>query len=188
MIELIPSLAEVARVASLNPDQLAVAFEASNRKQIRVLDKHAVRVSDGKKIASWAVPSLAQLFRGNQMPPPDMDHYPPEYAPHFLFIENQVLTICDAMGDRIDQEMEDIYTALRRRPDGRSLGVLHDLLWQIAAVLLGCHPLSEAEFEALMGALVRSTRKWGLRPVSRNYIAYLRKTFGEVHSSSVRRQ
>ena len=36
--------------------------------------------------------------------------------------------------------------------------------------------LSGAEFEALVGALERSARKWALRPVSRNYVAYLHKT------------
>jgi hypothetical protein len=81
------------------------------------------------------------------------------------------------MGDRTDQEMEEIYSALRRRPDGRSLNVVHDLLWQVAALLLGTHALSEREFEAMMGALLSSTRKWGLRPISRNYAAYLRQTF-----------
>ncbi len=114
-----------------------------------------------------------------------MDHYPPEYAPHFFFIENQLLTVCDAMGDRTDQEMEEIYSALRRRPDGRSLGVLHDLVWQIAALLLGRCPLSEAEFEGLLGALVRSTRRWAQRPISRNYVTYLRKTFEKDHEVSV---
>jgi hypothetical protein len=183
-LELVPSLAEVVRAAGLNPKKLAVAFEADGQKHVRVVDKHTVPVSDGQKIVPWAVPALSELFRGNRTPPADMDHYPPEYTPYFFFIENQVLTICEAMGDRADQEMEEVYSALRRRPDGRSVGVLHDLLWQVMALLLGKHPLSEAEFEALLGALVRSTRKWGLRPISRNYATFLRKTFSEVHSSS----
>ena len=72
------------------------------------------------------------------------------------------------------------YSMLRRRPDGRSLGAVHDFLWQVTALLLGTQILSAAEFEALIGALVRSTRKWGLRPVSRNYVAYLHQTFGEL--------
>jgi hypothetical protein len=76
--------------------------------------------------------------------------------------------------------MEEIYSMLRRRPDGRSLGAVHDFLWQVAALLLGIHVLSAAEFETLIGALGRSTRKWGLRPVSRNYVAYLHKTFQEA--------
>jgi hypothetical protein len=67
---------------------------------------------------------------------------------------------------------------LRRRPDGRSLNRIHDLVWQVSALLLASHILSEAEFEALIGALVRSTRKWGLRPVSRNYAAFLQGRLG----------
>jgi hypothetical protein len=74
--------------------------------------------------------------------------------------------------------MEEIYAALRRRPNGRSLGVPHDFLWQVEVLLLGCYPMSQAEFEALVGALLRSTRKWGLRPISRFYLGYLRKTIG----------
>jgi hypothetical protein len=50
-------------------------------------------------------------------------------------------------------------------------------MWQVAALLLGSHAVSAAEYNALLGALVRSTRKWGRQPVSRNYVAYLRKTF-----------
>ena len=102
-----------------------------------------------------------------------------------LSVSAVVLTLCDAMGDRTDQEMEEVYSALRRRPDGRSLGLAHDFLWQISALLLGRYRLSQTEFEALIGALVRSTRKWSERPVSRNYIDYLRQTFGQAHSSSI---
>jgi len=169
--------------AGLNPGRLSVPFESDGRKHVRIPDKHAVPVTDGHKLIAWAAPSLRELFRGNRQPPPDIDHYPLEYSQHFFFIENHVLTLCDAMGDRTDQELEEIYSALRRRPDGRSLSTVHDCLWQVTALLLGSHELSEGEFEALMAALVRSTRKWGIRPVSRNYIAFLRETFGAFHSS-----
>jgi hypothetical protein len=126
----------------------------------------------------WQVPALSDLFRGSRTPPPDMDHYPEEYTPHFFFIENHVLTVCEAKGDRTDQELEEIYAMLRRRPDGRSLGAVHDFLWQVSALLLGTQVLSAAEFEALVGTLEHSARKWALRPVSRFYVAYLHQTFG----------
>ena len=130
-----------------------------------------------RRSSTWEVPALAGLFRGNGIPPNDIEHYPPDYFPHFFFIEKHFLTLCDACKDRTDQEMEDIYSALRRRPDGRSLGAVHDFMWQVAALLLGSHAVSAAEYNALLGALVRSTRKWALRPVSRNYVAYLRRHF-----------
>jgi len=178
MNDLVPTLRAVVEAAGLNPDKLSVALEADDHRNIRVLNKHSVPVTDGDKMAVLLVPALTGLFRGSRTPPPDMDHYPEEYTPHFFFIEKHVLAVCEAKGDRTDQEMEEIYSMLRRRPDGRSLGVVHDFLWQVAALLLGTQVLSAAEFEALVGALEHSTRKWALRPVSRFYVAYLHQTFG----------
>ena len=177
MIDLFPTLRVLVESEGLNPDKLSVALEADAQGNIRVQDKHSVPVIGGQKMVRWQVPTLAELFRGSKTPPADMDHYPPEYTPHFFFIEKHVLTVCAAKGDRTDQEMEEIYSMLRRRPDGRSLGAVHDFLWQAVALLLGTQVLSGAEFEALCGALERSTRRWALRPVSRFYVAYLHNTF-----------
>jgi hypothetical protein len=72
--------------------------------------------------------------------------------------------------------MEPIFSALRRRPDGKNhLGPTHDYLWQAAALTLGSHVLSQAEFQAILGRLERSVRSWAQRPISRNYVQYLRK-------------
>lgn len=185
---LVPSLDEVVRLADLKPGHLTVAVETDGQRRVHLPDRHVISIYDGHKRASWTVPSLQELFRGDRQPPPDMDHYPEAYTEQFFFIETQVLTLCSAMGDRTDQEMEEVFSALRRRPDGRSLSVVHDFVWQLAALLLGTRVMSQSEFEALIGALLQSTRKWGLRPISRNYVAYLRQTFGDAHSSSVRSQ
>ena len=180
MVDLFPTLRSVVESEGLKPDKLNVGLATDDRGNIGVKDRHLIPVFDGEKIAPWHVPTLAELFRGSQKPPPDMDHYPEEYAPHFFFIESHVLTLCAAKSDRTDQEMEEIYTMFRRRPDGRSLGAVHDFLWQVAALLLGIQVLSGAEFEALFGALERSTRKWALRPVSRFYVAYLHQSFDQA--------
>ena len=180
MVDLFPTLRTLVESEGLNPDKLHVGLETVDRGNIRVQDRHSVPVIDGEHVALWHVPTLAELFRGSQKPPPDMDHYPEDYTPHFFFIESHVLTLCAAKGDRTDQEMEEIYSMFRRRPDGRSLGAVHDFLWQVAALLLGTQVLSGAEFEAMFGALERSTRKWALRPVSRFYVAYLHQTLGDA--------
>ena len=177
-LELTPSLRPLVEAAGLDLKNLSVALEADGQGHIRVCDRHYVPVTDGKKVVSWPVKSLRELVRGQRLPPDDIEHYPPEYVMHFFFIENHLLTLCDAEGDRTDQEMEEIYSTLRRKPDGRSLGPNHDFLWQVAALLLARHPFSQPEYEAFLGALVRSTRKWSLRPVSRNYVDYLRQTIG----------
>jgi len=180
MNNLFPTLRSLVESEGLDAERLSVALEADNRGNIRVQDKHSVPIYDGKKMAHWQAPALGELFRGSRRPPPEMDHYPQEYCPQFYIIENHVLTVCAAKGDRTDQEMEEIYSMLRRRPDGRSLGAVHDFLWQVAALLLGTQVLSGPEFEALLGALERSTRKWGLRPISRNYVAYLHRMVEEA--------
>ena len=45
--------------------------------------------------------------------------------------------------------MEEIYSILRRRPDGKSLGFVHDCMWQAAALMLATRPLSQGEFEVI---------------------------------------
>jgi len=177
MNDLVPALRQIVQADGLNPDRLIVALEADNQRHIRVLDKHSIPIHDGTKMTRWPVQALNDLFRGKRTPPPDMDHYPEEYTPCFFFIENHVLTVCETIGDRSDQEMEEIYCMLRRRPDGRSLGPVHDFIWQVSALLLGTRVLSAAEFEALITALERSTRRWALRPISRFCVAYLHQTF-----------
>ena len=176
-VELAPSLGATVKDSRLNPNSLTVALPSERPGQVGAGDRHSILVFDGKNFALWPVPSLRDLFRGDQQPPADMDHYPKEYCPCFYFLEKHFLTYCAGFGDRTDQEMEETYSALRRRPDGRSLGKAHDFMWQVAALLLGTSVLSETEFDALLGALVRSTRKWAQRPVSRNYAVYLRNTF-----------
>jgi hypothetical protein len=176
-VDFASSLSAIVNDARLNPDNLTVALKSARPGHVEIGDRHSILVFDGNNIATWPVPSLRDLFRGDRQPPPDMDHYPTEYCPSFYFIEKHFLRLCAGIGDRTDQEMEEIYSTLRRRPDGRSLGSTHDFMWQVAALLLGRSILSEAEFDALLGALVRSTRKWSQRPVSRNYAAYLRNTF-----------
>ncbi len=179
-LDLIPSLHDLIATEGLDSSRLSVAIEASDDRRIRVRDRHSIPVTDKKKLAFWPVAALRELFRGNATPPADIAHYPPEYCGHFFFIESHVLSVCDVIGDRTDQEMEEIYRALRRRPEGRSLGPMHDFVWQVAALALGTRAWSSAEFEAVIGTLERSARTLALRPVSRNYLGYLRSNFNRI--------
>ena len=172
--ELVPSLREVVDQAGLDAQKLTVALVSDEQGRDLMRDRQEIHLFDGTKAAVWTVASLAELFRGHQSPPADMDHYPPAYCPYFYFIEKHLLTLGDSQGDRSDQEMEEIYSALRRRPGRKSLGPTHDFFWQVCALMLGQYVLSQAEFEAIVGTLEHSARKWALRPISRNYLHYLR--------------
>ena len=147
----------------MDPQKLSVALEVNNQKHIRLPDKHKISLWDGQKMGSWSVASPANYFAGTNRLPLIWTTTPSE---HFLFIETQLLTLCDGIGDRPAQELQEIYSSLRRRPDGRSVSVVHDFLWRVVALLLGSCLLSEAEFEALTGALVQSTRTWSVAPIS----------------------
>ena len=180
-LNLVPTLREAATAQGLKLDKLSVAAPAHAEKdEWAGQDRRVIFVSDAERAVEWRVNSLSELFRGEGQPPRKLDRFPPEYVPLFFFIERQIITFCDGFGDKSDQEFDEIYATLRRRPEGRSLGPIHDFLWQVAAVLLATRVVSRAEFEGVFGALAISAGRWATRPVSRNYIAYLRKTVGSI--------
>jgi len=143
------------------------------------MERRSISLSDGKEFWFWETDSLRALFRGNKYPPV-LGDYPEAYNDAFILLDMHVLEISKFFGDRRDAEMKGVYSALRRRPDGRSLGFVHDYMWQAAALVLGTRPLSQAEFEAIMARLERSCRTFELGPTSRNYVASLRMTLGHA--------
>ena len=140
------------------------------------LDRRLIPLVVGDNVCNWEVDSLRALFRGDRKPP-TLGDYPEEYDAEFLILEMHVLQISDVFGDRRDDEMREIYSLLRRRPDGKSIGFVHNYMWQAAAILLGTRPLSQAEFEAILGHLERSCRTFSMGPGTRNYLNALRSVF-----------
>ncbi len=138
--------------------------------------RNSVYLTDGKDFCFWETESLQALFRGDKQPP-ELGAYPVAYNDSFALLDLHVLEISNLFGDRRDAEMKEIYSALRRRPDGRSLGFVHDYMWQAAALVLGTRPLSQAEFDAIMARLERSCRTFERGSSSRNYVMALRTTF-----------
>ena len=174
VVELHPSLEEVVNAGGLNRTKLSVALRVQNDRP-DLSAREEVSIYDGTKGAIWKVPSLGALFRGDKPAPSMPNEPPPAYMPLFFFIELHVLTFCEGLGDKTDGEFEEVYSNLRRRPDGKSLSELHFFLWQVAVCLVGKRPVSAAEFEAIFGRLERSARTFGMGPVSRNYIGALRQ-------------
>ncbi len=140
-------------------------------------DRRSLCFTDGKSVCTWQADSLRALFRGNNQPPV-LGDYPEAYNDSFVLLDMHALEISKVFGDRRDAEMREIFSALRRRPDGKSMGFVHDYMWQAAAFVLATRPLSQAEFEAILARLERSCRTFEMGPSSRNYIVTLRTTFG----------
>jgi hypothetical protein len=178
--ECAPSLREAVKAGHLDFAKLSVPIEVDEQGRSKVTDRSLILLTDRTNYGSWEVRSLRELFRGTAAPPASMQTPPPEYDRYFAFIEMHVLQYSDNFGDKTDGEFEEIFSNLRRRPDGRSLGPLHDYLWQVLAVLLGGCVLSEAQYEAIVGRLALSASHFKLGPSSRFYTESLRCLFERV--------
>ena len=173
--DLLPQLRELATAAGLDVPSLTVALRCDDPTRLHIDDRHRIILVDKKdRPCEWRVPCLSELFRGNKTPP-RLEQYPPEYTPVFYFTEHHMLTADSATGGKLrDREMEEIYRSIRRRPDGRSLGPVHDFLWQVAATVLALRPLSQAEHEEIFGRLARSCSNFAFGATSRNYFTQVR--------------
>ena len=176
--QFVPSLAEVVRGAGLNGRKLSAACPTPDLSSPGAFPpRDQVVVEDGKSSSIWQAPELRTLFRGSQLPPPDVHKFPPSYIPVYFFIEKHVLTLSRAFGAKTDGEFEEWYSNLRRRPDGRSLGPCHDQIRRVLALLLAMRPTSQAEYEAVVGGLTGSASRWRQGHGSRNYITYLQSNY-----------
>ena len=182
--DFVPDLGELFNGRPLNPKRLLLATipvekpEADGKLTPAIADRRLVSLTDGKDFWHWEVDSLRALFRGDNQPPV-LGAYPEAYNDTFIILDLHVLEISKCFGDPRDAEMRGIYSTLRRKPDGRSSGFVHDYMWQAAALVLGTRPLSQAEFEAIMARLERSCRTFELGPTSCNYVTSLRMTLGQ---------
>lgn len=186
--DFVPSLREALADQSLDLDDsmlLAAVPTADGNPddppQPVELDRRLIHLVVGDNLCEWDVDSLRSLFRGDRKPP-TLGDYPDVYKEEFLILEIHLLQISDIFGDRRDDEMREIYSLLRRRPDGKSIGFVHNYMWQAAAIMLGTRPLSQAEFEAILSRLERSCRTFSMGPGTRNYINALRGMFEDEDS------
>jgi hypothetical protein len=132
--------------------------------------------ADGEE-KNIALKPLRELFSGSRKAP-DLSRGPtPELMPFFILLEMTVVRFCEEDGrDETDQEMERIWSQLRRRPDTID-STLHSYLRAAARLYMSRKEISQAEYEAVMTRLAKSARTFATPPISRNYVATLRETF-----------
>jgi len=179
-VELHPSLIDALDQAGMSREgfRLGVDEELVGSRQ-PFTDRSLLRLvaDDGTKTAEWRVPSLRALFRGDDKAPSDEElrnGVPPHYVPFVHAIESHVLTFGTIGRTPADVEFAEVYSAMRRRPDGASGGVLHDLAWQAAAFELGLRPWSGEEFAALFKRLEKSAKTFNMGRGSQNYATHVR--------------
>ena len=169
---------------AFNPAKLLLATipvqadEDRVRSDVDTMNRSFIPMVNDNNMYVWEPGALRALFRGDKKPP-ELGSHPEDYEPEFLMFDAQLSQITRILGPPRDAELEEGFAALRKRPDGRSLGMIHDLLWQISAIVLGTRPLSQEEFEAIVGRLERSARTFGMGSTSRNMATSIDELFGD---------
>jgi hypothetical protein len=139
-------------------------------------DRRRLHIGWRGEEADWDAPDLARLFSGQGVAPPveEMERDQGRYLALLERIEGSVVIAAAAVRRRLtDAEVREAYRALRRHPDGRSTGALHDVLWQAVAFELARTPYSAREFDAVLVMLERSVRRHQTWEGSSAYVEFL---------------
>lgn len=149
------------------------------RRLVPLADGDPVPVIVGDVVHSTRLEPISALFRGDRRPPRFHVGPTPEYALFFHAIET---TIADCAlhlePPPTDQEFEQLYRQLRRRPDAPT-GAAPVLSYMRAAVRLymSLVDVSRAELDAVLNELGRSARRHASGHASRSYVTLLQDLF-----------
>ncbi len=174
---LVPSLKAAFEGKTFDPAEalyvaVAVDPESKELKPAIGYNRESVPLFLNETVGIWRVPSLRALYRGAKVPP-DLGDGPEPYEDIFTLYDQHLAMFSKSLGPPRDEELAEIFSAIRRRPDGKSTRHLHDFLWQVSALMLGTRELSEAEFAAIVGRQERSCRTFAMGPSSRNFATML---------------
>ena len=147
---------------------LPISGQPFDRTQIGFVLKEST-----DRICKITVPSLRALFRGNGELTINRTEFKEEDIPFFYPIEATLLKVGEGLPMHMiaDDTFIEAFSTMRRRPDGKSAGYIHDIVWQLAADFLIRHVCSQNEFEACFRRLEQSARTWHTGPTSANYLA-----------------
>jgi hypothetical protein len=159
------------------PNTLLVIARDARGEIVSIGDEVEVETTDAGS-RRLALRPIRQLFAGDAKAP-DLSGGPtPKLEPFFVLLERTVASVCAVSGsDATDEEMEHIYSEMRRRPDGEG-GVLRSYVRAAARLYLSTNNVSQAEYEAVFRRLTKSARTFSVGTISRNYLGTLRETFG----------
>jgi hypothetical protein len=138
-------------------------------------DRQTLRLSDtSDKEIIWQMPEMEKLWRGTQKFPLNaLKGEPPEdYLPIFHFIEKNIFRLASAAEGWRDTQFQEAFSAVRRRPQGKTLGACHDAVWQTMAFTSFIWVISYDEFCNILQRLERSARAFKTSSCSSNYVQY----------------
>ena len=158
-------------------------WPSRNELTIGLGNKEATKKDDNPicGMCSITVPSLRELFRGDKVLG-DISFFEDSYIPFFFNIEKMLVErfIMDNSYMTTDEKFIDIYSILRRKPDGKSIGRVHDNIWRNIAFFLITRHCSQGEYEAFIRRLEQSARAFHMNCFSINYYNYLLDTYSKL--------
>jgi len=173
----VPALSEALAKEGIDSKLAKVCVDVNAAGMIEIKTRESVIVSDKQKSAVVEFPSLASLFRGDAQAPQRFEpgKLPEKYMLLFRSIERCVLAVIDFGLHPFDGQFEEIYSQMRRRPDGRSLGLLHDIVWQAAALEMAKREWNQDELAFAFKILSSSAKRHRSSKDARNYIGHLKE-------------
>ena len=180
--DLFPALRDLLKSElgdSVKPDlsKLSLGNNVDAQNLLLIPKREEIDIVYENRIMKWRNDSIRALFRGNRIPP-DLKKFPPEYQFFFFRIEQPIATFSKHRELALnDPDFEEIFSAMRRRHDGRRINLMHDLIWQAAALAMALRPCSEAEYTAIFQRLEQSASTFNKGRNSKNYLWYLRENF-----------
>jgi len=180
--DLFPALRDLLKSElgdSVKPDlsKLSLGNNVDAQNLLLIPKREEIDIVYENRIMKWRNDSIRALFRGNRIPP-DLKKFPPEYQFFFFRIEQPIATFSKHRELALnDPDFEEIFSAMRRRPDGRRINLMHDLIWQAVALAMALRPCSEAEYTTIFQRLEQSASTFNKGRNSKNYLWYLRENF-----------
>ncbi len=149
-----------------------------NEKLLTPGDEVPVLVGTGT-VVNVRLRPISALFAGNVKAPSFASAPTPDYVPFFTLIERTAIDYCTVMRDIVtDQELQRLYTHLRRRPDGTHEHPLFAYLRAAARLYMSLRDVSRDEFEAVVGRLALSAKHFSLGNSSTNYFEGVSESVG----------
>lgn len=144
-------------------------------------DHVTVATPAGTLTANGPLPPVSSLFRGDRKCPEIQGEPPEELLPFIYVIERTIVGWCAETGTVVrDAQFEQLFTDLRRRPDGRG-GPLFQYVRAAVQVALLLRPTSASEFDAVVRRLTRSARTFTAGPISTNYFDLALRPLLQTH-------
>lgn len=123
--------------------------------------------------------SIRDLFRESECPPADSES--PLYSAFEYGVDVAIAAMVESgqVSSPSDNELVEIFSAMRRRPDGRSISLMHDVIWRAAVMFLLEYECSQSAYEAFFLALEHQAKSFRQGFQSYEYLNFCRDNFDD---------